>query len=129
MSRIVLAFKSFFGLLFGGKLPEDVAIALNLTRRVVAPQASSPSASAAQKPAPETAKPADGAVQILAILQREARLIDFLMEDIGPYTDDQVGAAVRDVHKQCRAALERHVKVSPVVDGVEGTMTTLATMG
>ena len=42
---------------------------------------------------------------MLSILQRDARLIDFLMEDIAGYSDDQVGAAVRSLHEQSRAAL------------------------
>ena len=132
MSNLSLAFKSFFSLLFSGKLPEDVLIALNLTRRVVMPQASKPAAAAAPAEATkaiESAKASDGALQILAILQREARLIDFLEEDIGPYTDEQVGAAVRDIHKNSRAALERHVTLKPIVDGVEGTNTNLANAG
>lgn len=139
MSNLSLAFKSFFSLLFSGKLPEDVQIALNLTRRIVTPSASKPGeaaapAAAAAKPAASAAsdslpKPGDGAVQILAILQRDARLIDFLNEDIAPYTDEQVGAAVRDIHKNSRAALERHIKLTPVVDGVEGTNTSLASAG
>jgi hypothetical protein len=59
-------------------------------------------------------------VQILAILQRDARLVDFLMEDIAAYSDDQVGAAVRDVHSQARETLQRYLQLAPVVDGVEG---------
>lgn len=138
MSNLSLAFKSFFSLLFSGKLPEDVQIALNLTRRIVTPSTPKPNepaaaAAAAAKPAAAAAdsgpKAADGAVQILSILQRDARLIDFLNEDIAPYTDEQIGAAVRDIHKNSRAALDRHVKLVPVVDGVEGTNTNLASAG
>jgi hypothetical protein len=76
----------------------------------------------AAPPKPQ-AGPADGAVQILSLLQRDARLVDFLMEDIGPYADDQIGAAVRDVHAQARLALERYLRLQPVIDGVEGTFT------
>ncbi|MCD4755860.1 MAG: DUF2760 domain-containing protein, partial [Deltaproteobacteria bacterium] len=43
-------------------------------------------------------------VQTLGLLQREGRLIDFLQEDIEPYDDAQIGAAVREVHRGCRAA-------------------------
>jgi len=106
--------------------------ALNLTRRLMttAPAGKAADAAApAKAAAPEGPTAADGAAQILAILQREARLIDFLQEDIGPYTDDQVGAAVRDIQKNSRAALERHFTIKPVVDGVEGTNTQLATAG
>ena len=60
-------------------------------------------------------------VQLLGILQRDSRLVDFLMEDITAYSDDQVGAAVRELHDQCRDAVGRYVKLEPVIDGVEGT--------
>lgn len=114
MSRIGDAFSSFFSLLFSGKLPEEVARAHGYTK------ASAKKAEAPKKPEPEL-KPADGALQMLGILQRDARLIDFLMEDIGPYSDDQVGAAVRNVHGQAQEALRKYVKLGPVIDGVEGT--------
>jgi hypothetical protein len=63
----------------------------------------------------------DGALQIVGILQRDARWIDFLMEDIASYSDDQVGSAVRAIHNDCRASLTRHMTLAPVIDGVEGT--------
>ena len=66
-------------------------------------------------------KISDGALQILQTLQRDSRLIDFLMEDITGYSDDQVGAAVRTVHADSKASLARHVTLAPVIDGVEGT--------
>ena len=50
------------------------------------------------------------------------------MEDIAAYSDDQVGAAVRSLHDQCRDALTRYVKLAPVIDGVEGTFTRLASI-
>ena len=77
---------------------------------------------AAPPPKPQ-AGAADGAVQILSLLQRDARLVDFLMEDIGAYSDEQVGAAVRDVQAQARQSLERYLQFQPVIDGVEGTYT------
>jgi len=58
---------------------------------------------------------------MLQTLQRDARLVDFLMEDISAYSDDQVGAAVRSVHADSKASLARHVTLAPVIDGVEGT--------
>lgn len=126
MSRFSLACKSFFGLLFRGQLPEDVLFALNLTRRLMT--TSGPASAKPSEPA-KSPQAADGAVQLLALLQREARLVDFLLEDLSPYTDDQVGAAVRDVHKNSRAALERHLKLAPVVDGVEGAVTKVSSLG
>ena len=120
MGRLVLAFRTFFALLFSGALPDDIITSLSLTRRAAA----KPSAA----PVETAASPADGALQILGILQRDSRLIDFFMEDIAPFTDDQVGAAVRGLHDQCRDSLNRYVKLEPVIDGVEGTFTKLASV-
>src|SRR5262252_8974926 len=78
--------------------------------------------SASTAPAP-VLKISDGALQILSILQRDSRLIDFLMEDISAYSDDQVGAAVRSLHDQSRETLARYVTLAPVIDSVEGTYT------
>jgi hypothetical protein len=118
--RLILAFRSFFAILFKGALPDDIAAALGLTRRAAPKPAAAPTA------APAT--PSDGALQILAILQRDSRLIDFLMEDISAYSDDQVGAAVRSLHDQCRDALNRYIQLAPIIDGVEGTFTRLASI-
>ena len=116
MSRIGNAFSSFFGILFGGDLPPHVARAFGYVK-----------AAEVKKPDPvpkvPEVKPADGALQFLGILQRDARLVDFLMEDITAYSDDQVGAAVRTLHEQCGAVLKRCVTLTPVIDGVEGTYT------
>lgn len=65
------------------------------------------------------------AIQILSILQREGRLLDFLQEDIQPYDDAQIGAAVRAVHEGCRHALAEHVTLTPILDEAEGTPITL----
>lgn len=113
MSRVSAAFSSFFSILFSGVLPEDVAAEFGFSR--VKPQ---PAAQPVEIP---KAKVSDGALQMLHILQRDARLIDFLMEDISSFADDQVGAAVRSVHADCKGAVTRHVTLTPVLDGVEGT--------
>ncbi len=114
MNRISFAFRSFFSILFKGTLAADIAQAFGYTR--------AEPVRAAPAPAPRAiAGPSDGAVQILSILQRDARLIDFLMEDISAYSDDQVGAAVRDVQEQARKAMLRYLQLQPVIDGVEGT--------
>jgi uncharacterized protein DUF2760 len=113
LHRILLAFRSFFNILFGGALSDATMTALGLSRRAAGP--------AKPSTAPAAFKPSDGALQILSILQRDARLIDFVMEDISAYTDDQVGAAVRGLHDQSRDALARYVTLAPVIDSVEGT--------
>ena len=57
---------------------------------------------------------------MLALLQRDGRLIDFFTEDIAQYDDAQVGAAVRDMHESCRGTLTRYLTLKPVVPGEEG---------
>lgn len=54
------------------------------------------------------------------MLQREARLVDFLQEPIAGYSDDQIGAAVRDVHRDSAAVLERVFGLQPVHSAEEG---------
>jgi len=49
--------------------------------------------------------PAGQALQLLAMLQREGRLVDFCEEDLTAFPDAQVGAAARAVHEGCRKAL------------------------
>lgn len=82
------------------------------------PMAAGPRSEVAAGSAPDPAAQADqrrrGAVQVLAVLQREGRLLDFLSEDIDAYTDGQIGAAVRDIHRGCRKALAEHVKLAPI---------------
>ena len=39
------------------------------------------------------------AIALLETLQREARLVDFIKEPIDVYADAQVGAAVREIHR------------------------------
>jgi Domain of unknown function (DUF2760) len=72
-------------------------------------------------PPPEAApRPSGAPLRFLALLQREGRLLDFLLEDIHNYSDQQVGAAVRDIHRQCQAALKEHLVLQPVLGQPEG---------
>jgi hypothetical protein len=112
--KIGLAFRCFFQLLFKGELSPETIADLGLAKRAAGPVK-------AAAPPPAARPTADGALQLLGILQRDSRLVDFLMEDIKSYSDDQVGAAVRELHDQCRDAVGRYVTLQPVIDGVEGT--------
>lgn len=71
-------------------------------------------------------EPSGTDLRVLALLQRDGRLVDFLQEDIDAYTDAQIGAAVRDIHKGCRKALRDYLTVEPVLSGDEGHPVTLA---
>ncbi len=82
------------------------------------------------KPAPKPSTPPGGspikesrrseAVSLLAVLQREARFVDFIKESIAGYSDAQIGAAVRDVHQGCAGALDRLFGLQPLTTTVEG---------
>lgn len=60
------------------------------------------------------------ALTLLSVLQREARLVDFIKEPIAGYADAQIGAAVRDVHKNCAAVLDRMFGIEPLAQAAEG---------
>ena len=105
------AFRALFSLIFKGYIADDILDAFRPR------QAETVAVSVA------AATPEDQggrAVQLLAILQRDGRLVDFLMEDLGGYADAQIGAAVRDVHASCRTSLARYVTLAPVLSDAEG---------
>ena len=66
-------------------------------------------------------KPSGAPLRLLALLQREGRLVDFLLEDVRGYQDQEVGAAVRDIHQKCQAALKEHLVLEPVLPQSEGS--------
>jgi hypothetical protein len=100
--------------------PLALALVLVLVKRA-------PAAPAAAAPAmvekPERSDAA--ALRLLATLQEEGRLIDFLQEDIAAYGDEQIGAAVRGIHASCAKALRNCMTLEPVLPGTEGDSTTV----
>jgi hypothetical protein len=113
MGRIGLAFRLFFRTLGDAEFAEQ-------TRKVVERGELPPPAAPAPVPARPAAAARSEAVSLLAVLQREGRLVDFLKEDISGYADAQIGAAVRDVHRDCAAAIERLFALKPVRTEGEG---------
>lgn len=79
------------------------------------------------KPAepPKPPKPSGAPLRMLALLQAESRLVDFLLEDIQGATDAQIGQAVREVHKKAQAALRQHLVLVPIVPGNEDDQVTV----
>ena len=104
------------------------AFAAKLTQLLEAPPALAPPvvAAAPVRPAAPVKPLRSDAVNLLAALQREGRLIDFLKEPIDAYSDAQVGAAVRDIHRDCGAVLERQFAMRPVLDQAEGSVVNLS---
>jgi hypothetical protein len=76
-------------------------------------------------PPPAPPKPSGAPLRLLALLQREGRLLDFLLEDIQAASDAQVGAAVREIHRNSRKALQDHLGLEPVMKDDEGASVTV----
>ncbi len=148
MARIGMAFSCFFKLLFSGKLPAGAAQFLPQAVKALDAPATGVAASVqsltqsepaqavkrdavgittsvavsdkAEKPKTNTVgHQRDGALAMLALLQREGRLIDFLREPLDNFTDADIGAAARDVHRGCRKVLDQHLTMEAVMPGAE----------
>lgn len=63
----------------------------------------------------------DAALQLLGLLQKEARFLDFIKEDISAYGDADIGIAARVVHEGCNRAVNEHFSLAPVRGEQEGT--------
>jgi hypothetical protein len=119
LQRLSLAFGAFFGVL------GDAALAARfdaIRHGAIAAPAAPPA-----PPPPPVLKEAspDAALQLLALLQRDARLIDFVGEELGAYDDAQIGAAARVVHEGCAKVLREHFSIVPVRSEAEGSRLTL----
>jgi hypothetical protein len=57
---------------------------------------------------------------LISLLQREGRLLDFFSENLDLYEDDQIGAAVRNIHQNCKKVIDKSLSPRPVVDKNEG---------
>ncbi|WP_395068165.1 DUF2760 domain-containing protein [Paraburkholderia silvatlantica] len=128
--RLSVALGSFFAILGDGELAANVRRLREggLAPAAAAPApAAAPAAKAAPAPAPTVIKEAtpDAALQLLGLLQRNARFVDFVEEDIAGYADADIGAAARIVHEGCRATLRDHFAIRPVRSESEGSRVTL----
>lgn len=111
MNRFFLGFRALFRAWF------DPSFAEALSRLVGAPGVDE----AEPTPAPSRSD----ALTFLSVLQREARLVDFIQEPIAAYPDAQIGAAVRDVHSGCKAVFDRLLDLQPLLGEAEGSRVTV----
>lgn len=120
LKRISLAFGAFFSIL------SDPAVAARVGR-LQRDEAPAPAAAPVVTPAPAPLRQAtpDAALQLLALFQRDARLIDFTEEDLASYADADIGAAARIVHEGCRKVLREHFTIAPVRAEAEGSRISL----
>jgi hypothetical protein len=134
MGRLVTAFRIFFRTLGHAQTASAVDALLKTGSTAISPPVDSDrstvadrSAASAPAPSPKPAPPLQSeALTLLATLQREARLVDFLQEDLSAYSDDQVGAAVRNIHRDARSVLQRLFHLQPVMNQSEGSSVQLS---
>ncbi len=75
-----------------------------------------------QPPPPPPPKLSGVPLRVLALLQREGRLVDFLMtENIRDADDQQISAAVKDLQPKWMAALAKYLELVPVIAQQEGS--------
>lgn len=123
-TRLSYALRCFYSLLLHGQIPSDVLKQLapsgvSQPEKAVAAAVPDPMARIKENDKVPAGDPSDRVVQMLALLQRDSRLIDFLTEDVSPYPDAQLGAAVRSIHQNCRQVLDQYVKLEPIINSVE----------
>ena len=118
LSRLALAVSVLF--------QPALAARLRDLRDGVAAPAPAPSPAPAAPPAPQLREaPHEAALQLLGLLQRDARFIDFIEEDVKAYSDADIGAAARVVHEGCRKVLREHFSIQPLRSETEGSRVTL----
>jgi hypothetical protein len=123
-TRLWFAWLCFFRVLFDG------AFAARLWSVRLPPVLTAPAPTPGPTPAP-TSTPAPAsepipALQLLSLLQREGRFVDFLQQEIASFPDADIGAAARIVHDGCRRALRAHATIEPVRPETEGARVVLA---
>ena len=120
-TRLSYAVRCFLAILSRAEIPQDIARELIKPTPDAAPvtRTDLPGTAPVRKDDTRVEDSVDRAVQMLGLFQRDGRLIDFLAEDVTPYPDAQLGAAVRSIHTSCRQVLERYVKLDPVIDSEE----------
>jgi hypothetical protein len=138
LRRIPLAFGAFFSTLGNADFAASVLdLRRDGARPAAQPAPTAPIAPIAPTPAaaapaplrpsapPLRQAPTDAALQLLGLLQRDARLIDFTEENLADYADADIGAAARLVHEGCRKVLREHFTISPVRPEEEESRITL----
>jgi hypothetical protein len=95
--------------------------------RPVAAPAPQPAVQPAPPPRPVAAAPSEPpgaeALMLLSLLQEKGRFVDFVMEDIAAYTNEQVGAAARVVHQGCRSVVLEAFEPRPVAPAENARIT------
>jgi len=118
LNRLLLALTTFWRILVDTRLAAKIAELRSCGTSALADAESS------EPPRLKRAEPNAG-LQLLGLLQQNGRFIDFLQENVGAYSDAEVGAAARIVHEGCSKALKQHFAIEAVRAEPEGTRVTL----
>lgn len=120
--HLVLGLSSvvFLALLFAKSKPTPAVP----ESRAVAPPVEAPKPAPQPVPALKTHSP-DAALQLLSLLQQEARFVDFLHEDLKGFSDAEIGAVARVVHEGGKKTLNQYFKLEPVRSETEESRVTL----
>ena len=122
--RLPVAFGAFFNVLGNPAFAARViALSQPNAAAATAPAAAATPAPAAPPPMKEATP--DAALQLLGLLQRDARLIDFTQEDLSQYSDADIGGVARVMHEGCCKVLREHFTLTPVRPEAEGSRLTL----
>jgi hypothetical protein len=111
--------------LLGGPFVLALALAGILPRLAPPAAPTAPAKTTSAAVATASAPPEHTALRLLASLQEEGRLVDFLTEEIAGYSDEQIGAATRGIHDACAKALRACVTLEPVLPGREDDTVTV----
>ncbi len=71
-------------------------------------------------PPPPPPKRSGEALRLLALLQREGRVLDFFLEDISGATAEQIGEGVKELHRKTQAVIKDRLVLEPILPGEEG---------
>jgi hypothetical protein len=119
---VVLAWVAFMLLASGGS-PRRYWKARGLARRWLRDQDFAAKVDLLDQPPkpPEAPKPNAEPLHLLTLLQRDGRLLDFILEDVAAATDADLGAGVREIHRQCQKVLQEHLVLEPVLPQEENS--------
>jgi hypothetical protein len=100
------------------ELPEPKVVEKIVEKVVEKPASTLPEAKPDKRPS-LAQQHRDGALALLALLQREGRFVDFVRDSVEGASDADIGAAAREVHRGCRKVLDQHLSFEPVMPGEE----------
>lgn len=114
-----LALRAFFKTLVNHEIAERVRVALD-DRRLESKAEIEKSEPEKRQRRPSTEAGRSEALTLLSTLQREARFLDLVQEALDEFDDAQVGAAAREVVRDCRKSLQRMFAIEPLAEEEEG---------